>query len=59
MSDKAARKQRITVIAEELVTGMVASGELDPDNEEQMDAACKQAVRDAAALYDAATEYVS
>lgn len=59
MSDKAARKQRITEIAEEMVTSMVASGELDPDNELQMDAACKQAVRDAAALYDAAIEYAS
>ncbi|MCU9527535.1 hypothetical protein [Pseudomonas mosselii] len=53
------RKQRIIAIAEELVSGMVAKGAVDPGDESAMDAACSQAVADAAALYDAAIEYIS
>ncbi|HBO5516261.1 TPA: hypothetical protein L4559_005190 [Pseudomonas aeruginosa] len=53
------RKQRIIEIADELVCGMVAKGTLDPEDESALDSACRQAVKDATALYDAAIEYVS
>jgi hypothetical protein len=50
---------RICQIAEELVAGQVASGDLDESNEAAMEAACKQAVLDAKTLYDACIEYLS
>lgn len=53
------RKQRIIEIAEELVSGMVAKGAVDPGNDTAIDEACSQAVMDATALYDAAIEYIS
>lgn len=53
------RKQRIIEIAEQIVAGMVGGGSLNPDDEAAMDLACRQAVKDATQLYDAATEYLS
>lgn len=55
----AARRRRITEIAEEIVSGMVGNNAVDPCDEPAMDKACRQAVKDAAALYDAAIEYIS
>jgi len=53
------RMTRICQIAEELVAGQVASGDLDESNEAAMEAACMQAVLDAKTLYDACIEYLS
>ncbi len=53
------RKQRIIEIASEIVDTKVERGELDPNDEGAMDAACREAVLDAKTLYDAAVEYVS
>lgn len=53
------RVDRICAIANELVAGMIASGDLDDRDEIAMDAACKQAVLDARELYDTATDYIS
>ena len=53
------RKKRISEIAQEIIGGQVSSGTLDPNNEAEMDKACRLAVSDAAALYDAAIEYIS
>lgn len=49
----------IIAIADELVSGMVANGTVDPSDEAAMDVACCQAVVDAAALYGAAIEFIS
>lgn len=53
------RMTRICQIAEELVAGQVANGDLDENDEAAMEIACKQAVLDAKALYDACIEYIS
>ncbi|ASJ88809.1 hypothetical protein ACEP28_32610 [Pseudomonas aeruginosa] len=53
------RKQRIIEIADQIIEGQVSKGVLDPENEQAMDAAITQAVTDAAALYDAAIEFMS
>ncbi|ELN4740303.1 hypothetical protein [Pseudomonas aeruginosa] len=55
----APRKQRIIEIADQIIEGQVSKGVLDPENEQAMDAAITQAVTDAAALYDAAIEFMS
>ncbi|RUE86383.1 hypothetical protein IPC1135_29910 [Pseudomonas aeruginosa] len=55
----APRKQRIIEIADEMIAGQVSKGVLDPENEQAMDAAITQAVTEAAALYDAAIEFIS
>lgn len=55
----APRKQRIVEIADQIIEGQVSKGVLDPENEQAMDAAITQAVTDAAALYDAAIEFMS
>jgi hypothetical protein len=55
----APRKQRIVEIADQIIEGQVSKGVLDPKNEQAMDAAITQAVTDAAALYDAAIEFMS
>lgn len=41
------RKQRIIEIASEIVDTKVERGELDPNDEGAMDAACREAVLDA------------
>ncbi|HFH3767497.1 hypothetical protein [Pseudomonas aeruginosa] len=53
------RKQRIIEIASEIVDTKVERGELDPNDERAMDAACREAVLDVKTLYDAAVEYIS
>ncbi|MBF3053034.1 hypothetical protein HKW90_01255 [Pseudomonas aeruginosa] len=53
------RKNRISQIAAEIVESRVARGEIDPGCHAAMDAACREAVRDAKQLYDAAVEFLS
>lgn len=52
-------KQRILAITEEIVTNRVVKGEVDPDNDADLRQACRQAARDARALYLAALDFVS
>ncbi|EOK5443730.1 hypothetical protein [Pseudomonas aeruginosa] len=59
LSSPTPRKQRIIEIASEIVATKVERGELDPNDEGAMDAACREAVLDAKTLYDAAVEYIS
>lgn len=53
------RLKRIREIATEIVTNMVAKGDLDPSDDATLRAAVIQAGKDAAAVYDAAMEYLS
>lgn len=53
------RTKRIREIATEIVTNRVAKGEVDPEDDAALRAAVIQAGRDAAAVYDAAMEYLS
>lgn len=53
------RLKRIREIATEIVTNMVAKGDLDPSDDAALRAAVVQAGKDAAAVYDAAMEYLS
>ena len=53
------RKERIVAIANQLIIGQLESGDLDYNDDAAMDAALKQAVADAAAVYDAAMEYLT
>lgn len=53
------RTKRIREIATEIVTNMVAKGDLDPSDDAALRAAVIQAGKDAAAVYDAAMEYLS
>lgn len=53
------RTKRVREIAVEIVTNRVAKGELDPEDNAALRAAVIQAGRDAAAVYDAALEYLS
>lgn len=53
------RTKRIREIATEIVTNRVAKDEVDPKDDAALRAAVIQAGRDAAAVYDAAMEYLS
>ena len=53
------RLKRVREIATEIVTNRVAKGEVDPEDDAALRAAVIQAGRDAAAVYDAAMEYLS
>ena len=59
LSSPTPRKQRIIEIASEIVDTKVERGELDPNDERAMDAACREAVLDVKTFYDAAVEYIS
>lgn len=56
---KSERLKRVREIATEIVTNRVAKGEVDPEDDAALRAAVIQAGRDAAAVYDAAMEYLS
>ncbi|SUE95766.1 Uncharacterised protein [Ectopseudomonas mendocina] len=56
---KSERLKRVREIATEIVTNRVAKGEVDPMDDAALRAAVIQAGRDAAAVYDAALEYLS
>lgn len=53
------RTKRIREIATEIVTNRVAKGEVDQEDDAALRAAVIQAGRDAAAVYDAAMDYLS
>lgn len=57
--EQQARAKRIGDIAIRLVEGQVAAGTLDANDEAAMEKATKRAVRDAAAVLNAAEEYLS
>jgi hypothetical protein len=58
-ADKQHKVDRVTAIASQLIASRVEKGELDGADEKLMEKAIKQAVREAARVYDAALEYVS
>lgn len=58
-SERYMKIDRVCEIAERLVAAEIEAGTLDEHDEEAMEAACRQAVRDAITAYDAAMEYLS
>lgn len=52
-------KRRVVEIAEQIVTSMVLRGEVDPDDDEALRAATREAVKTAKAAYIAALEFMS
>jgi hypothetical protein len=56
--DEQARK-RIVEITVMLVEGMVAAGEVDPDDDEALRTATRRCAADARATYNAALEFIS
>lgn len=58
MLDETARR-RIIQITQEIIASRVLAGEVDPDDDEQLRAAAKDAAATAKAAYLAAMEYIS
>jgi len=57
--EKAERKARIKDIAMQLIMSRVDSGEIDGENEEELQAATAQAIKEAKQTYDTAMEFLS
>jgi ferredoxin len=52
-------RERIVAIATAFLSGRVEKGEVDEKDDEAMGRAMRECVRDAAAVYNAALEYVA
>jgi len=52
------RKERITAITMQIIASQINKGQLNPDDEDALRAATRQACKDAATAYDAATDFL-
>ena len=57
--EKEQRKARIKAIAMQLILSRVDKGEIDGENEEELQAATAQAIKEAKQTHDAALEFLS